>query len=386
MPQGDKPLAPKGTNLYIHVPFCASRCSYCDFYTQTNLGLRARYLKALHTELSTRRAELPPHSTLQNIYLGGGTPSLLSPSELEQLFAHIYQTYPVDSDAEITLEANPDDLRPGYVEALQSLPINRVSMGLQSFHNDELRALGRRHSAQQAEEAVTRLRRSGIQNLSLDLIYGLPGQSLERWQQNLERILALDVPHISAYHLIYEEGTPLALRRDRGLVQELSEEESLSCFRLLIERLREAGYEHYEISNFARPGCYARLNTGYWQGMPYIGCGPSAHSYDGQSRSANVPDLSAYLEGWQKGIRRCERERLSPRDQHNEYVMTRLRTQWGINLEDLEALFGIPARERLMHRVDPYLRKGLLSLDGSTLSLSSEGIFVSDGIIAALFS
>lgn len=372
-------------NLYIHVPFCAQRCNYCDFYTQTQQGLRVGYIEALLSELRSRRNELYPHETLNNIYLGGGTPSLLSIAELERIFSHIYELYPISSDAEITLEANPDDITIDYAQGLKSLPVNRVSMGTQSFQEEDLRFLNRRHNRRQVYDAVDRLRHIGIDNLSLDLIYGLPNQTAKTWADNLEQICSLDVPHISAYHLIYEEGTALTRLRDLGKVQEVSEADSVMFFRMLIDRLTQAGYEHYEISNFAKPGRYARLNTGYWLGERYIGLGPAAHSYDGKVRSHNVASIKVYTEGWKDSKRVYEAEELSDLERQHEYLMTRLRTQWGVSLRDYASLFSEQAVEDLLRRADSYIRRGDLLLSDDVLRLSPSGIFISDAILVELF-
>lgn len=372
-------------NLYIHVPFCAQRCNYCDFYTQTQQGLRVGYIEALLSELRSRRNELYPHETLNNIYLGGGTPSLLSIAELERIFSHIYELYPISSDTEITLEANPDDITIDYAQGLKSLPINRVSMGTQSFQEEDLRFLNRRHNRRQVYDAVDRLRHIGIDNLSLDLIYGLPNQTAKTWVDNLEQICSLDVPHISAYHLIYEEGTALTRLRDLGKVQEVSEADSVMFFRMLIDRLTQGGYEHYEISNFAKPGRYARLNTGYWLGERYIGLGPAAHSYDGKVRSHNVASIKVYTEGWKDSKRVYEAEELSVLERQHEYLMTRLRTQWGVSLRDYASLFSEQAVEDLLRRADSYIRRGDLLLSDDVLRLSPSGIFISDAILVELF-
>lgn len=372
-------------NLYIHVPFCAQRCNYCDFYTQTQQGLRVGYIEALLSELRSRRNELYPHETLNNIYLGGGTPSLLSIAELERIFSHIYELYPISSDAEITLEANPDDITIDYAQGLKSLPVNRVSMGTQSFQEEDLRFLNRRHNRRQVYDAVDRLRHIGIDNLSLDLIYGLPNQTAKTWADNLEQICSLDVPHISAYHLIYEEGTALTRLRDLGKVQEVSEADSVMFFRMLIDRLTQVGYEHYEISNFAKPGRYARLNTGYWLGERYIGLGPAAHSYDGKVRSHNVASIKVYTEGWKDSKRVYEAEELSDLERQHEYLMTRLRTQWGVSLRDYASLFSEQAVEDLLRKADSYIRRGDLLLSDDVLRLSPSGIFISDAILVELF-
>lgn len=371
-------------NLYLHIPFCASRCSYCDFYTRTNVRLKERFVSALLEELRLRASEAQGRS-IGHIYFGGGTPSLLTPTELSLIFEHIARYYDISKVKEITLEANPDDMTEQYVASLAQLPINRVSMGVQSFEESELRFLGRRHSVKEVYDAVKALRAVGIENLSLDLIYGLPNQTEAIWEANLDAILSIAPPHISAYHLIYEEGTPMMRLLKQGRIAEVSEELSLYFFRRLITRLAEAGYEHYEISNFSQPGRYAQLNTGYWQGVPYIGFGPSAHSYSGNERSHNIASTTLYCVALEEGKRAHTVEVLSPEDKLHEYIMTRLRTMWGISLTEMKRLFSQRATEQLLADAKAHLERGTLLLEGDTLRLSSEGVFVSDGIIADLF-
>lgn len=373
-------------NLYLHIPFCASRCSYCDFYTQVGGRWRRDFLSALLGELRLRRDELPEGELVEHIYLGGGTPSLLTIEELRQIFALISELYPCSYEGEITIECNPDDVTEAYAEGLASLPINRVSMGVQSFDADDLTFLNRRHSAQQVHSAIHALRQCGITNLSLDLIYGLPRQTEAKWRANIHEFLSLGVPHLSAYHLIYEEGTALTRLVERGKVKPVDEEASLLFFQILIDELRAAGYEHYEISNFALPGLHARHNTGYWQGVPYLGFGPSAHSFDGRrTRSYNVPSLKTYTTELLSGRRPYEEEHLSDEELQHEYVMTRLRTQWGIPLEEYQELFGGKALEALLHGARPHLEAGKLTNPSGVLRLTPSGVFVSDGIIADLF-
>lgn len=373
-------------NLYLHIPFCASRCSYCDFYKETKQDERLAFLRALETELSSRRSELPEGALVEHIYLGGGTPSQLSIPELERLFDTIWRHYPIVKGGEITIECNPDDVTPDYARGLAQLPTNRVSMGVQSFHEADLRFLSRRHSAEQVTAAVDALRSEGLTNLSLDLIYGLPRQTEELWEANIARFLELDVPHLSAYHLIYEEGTALMRLLQAGKVQAVDEEMSLRFFELLIQRLKAAGYEHYEISNFARPGCYAQHNTGYWQGVPYLGFGPSAHSYDGERRrSYNVASLRDYIAGMERGARDYEEELLGAEELQHEYILTRMRTQWGIVYADYAERFGEQALEALRRAATPYLAAGRLTDVGGVLRLTERGVFVSDGILADLF-
>ena len=373
-------------NLYLHIPFCASRCSYCDFYTQVGGRWRRDFLTALLGELRLRRDELPEGETIEHIYLGGGTPSLLTIEELQQIFSLISEIYASSYEGEITIECNPDDVTEAYAEGLASLPINRVSMGVQSFDADDLTFLNRRHSAQQVHSAIRALRQCDITNLSLDLIYGLPRQTEAKWRANIKEFLSLGVPHLSAYHLIYEEGTALTRLVERGKVKPVDEEASLLFFQILIDELRAAGYEHYEISNFALPGLHARHNTGYWQGVPYLGFGPSAHSFDGRrTRSYNVPSLKTYTTELLSGRRPYEEEHLSDEELQHEYVMTRLRTQWGISLEEYQEHFGGKALEVLLHEARPHLAAGKLTNQSGILRLTPSGVFVSDGIIADLF-
>ncbi|ERJ70020.1 putative oxygen-independent coproporphyrinogen III oxidase [Porphyromonas sp. oral taxon 278 str. W7784] len=373
-------------NLYLHIPFCASRCSYCDFYTQVGGRWRRDFLTALLGELRLRRDELPEGEHIEHIYLGGGTPSLLTIEELRLIFSLISELYASSYEGEITIECNPDDVTEAYAEGLASLPINRVSMGVQSFDADDLTFLNRRHSAQQVHSAIRALRQCGITNLSLDLIYGLPRQTEAKWRANIKEFLSLGVPHLSAYHLIYEEGTALTRLVERGKVKPVDEEASLLFFQILIDELRAAGYEHYEISNFALPGLHARHNTGYWQGVPYLGFGPSAHSFDGRrTRSYNVPSLKTYTTELLSGRRPYEEEHLSDEELQHEYVMTRLRTQWGISLEEYQELFGGKAPEALLHDARPHLEAGKLTDQSGVLRLTPSGVFISDGIIADLF-
>ncbi len=378
-------MTEQSINLYIHIPFCSQRCIYCDFFTQTNLSLREMFIKALCQELKDRRDELGTNR-VANIYFGGGTPSLLSIEELRTVFEVIQEFYDIQDGAEVTIECNPDDINEAYVQGLKSLPFNRVSMGVQSFKDDDLKFLNRRHSVKEVFQAVRLLQEGGLTNLSLDLIYGLPNQSLEDWTYNIKTILSLDIPHISAYHLIYEEGTVLMKRLREGKVKEVREEDSLAFFEILIKSLKDAGYEHYEVSNFAKEGAYAKLNTGYWQGISYLGFGPSAHSYDGKNRSYNIPSIKQYNEGIFAGERAFEEECLTLEEQEHEYIMTRLRTMWGIDLEEMARLFGVKQKAKLLVLAEPYIRGGQLILDNDTLRLSSSGIFISDAILVDLFS
>ena len=369
--------------IYIHIPFCKRRCIYCDFFSTTQSEKKSEYVHALVRELEIRKDYLD-NEEIETIYLGGGTPSQLSKEELEEIFAHIYKVYKVTPDAEITLEANPDDLTPEYVSMLRTLPFNRISMGIQTFQEETLKLLHRRHTAQQAIEAFRRCREAGFQNISIDLMYGLPGETLETWEQDLQQAIALHPEHISAYHLIYEEGTTLWNLREQNKVEEAEEELSLTLFKTLIERLTKAGYQHYEISNFCLPGLHSRHNSSYWTGKKYLGCGPSAHSFDGTSRQWNVSSLDKYLEGIRTGQLDFEIEDLDLYTRYNDFVITSIRTCWGMPLSQLRTTYGETLYNYCLRMAKPHIQQGVLEIKEDTLKLTSEGIFISDGIMSDL--
>ena len=369
--------------IYIHIPFCKRRCIYCDFFSTTQSEKKSEYVHALIRELEIRKDYLD-NEEIETIYLGGGTPSQLSQEELEEIFAHIYKVYKVTPDAEITLEANPDDLTPEYVSMLRTLPFNRISMGIQTFQEETLKLLHRRHTAQQAIEAFKRCREAGFQNISIDLMYGLPGETLETWEQDLQQAIALHPEHISAYHLIYEEGTTLWNLREQNKVEEAEEELSLTLFKTLIERLTKAGYQHYEISNFCLPGLHSRHNSSYWTGKKYLGCGPSAHSFDGTSRQWNVSSLDKYLEGIRTDQLDFEIENLDLYTRYNDFVITSIRTCWGMPLSQLRTNYGETLYNYCLRMAKPHIQQGVLEIKEDTLKLTSEGIFISDGIMSDL--
>lgn len=369
--------------IYIHVPFCKTRCAYCDFFSTTLHDMKSRYVDALCQELVMRRNYL--HDTpIGTLYFGGGTPSQLSESDFHSIFNQIEKVYGLEACEEITLEANPDDLTDDYVEMLTTLPFNRISMGIQTFHEPTLQLIGRRHTAQEAIEAVHRCQQQGFTNISIDLIYGLPGETLEQWKENLLMAFSLKVQHISAYHLTYEQGTRLWQMLQRKEICEVDEDTSVELFRILCEEMQKAGYEHYEISNFALPGYRSRHNSAYWHEVPYLGCGPGAHSFDGDSREWNVSSLPKYIEALEQGQRNYEQETLDKDTRYNEFIMTRLRTCEGFSLNDLQQRFGQAYHDYCLHLATPYMRQGLLLQKENTLRLSREGIFVSDDIISDL--
>lgn len=369
--------------IYIHVPFCKTRCAYCDFFSTTLHDMKSRYVDTLCQELVMRRNYL--HDTpIGTLYFGGGTPSQLSENDFHSIFNQIEEVYGLEACEEITLEANPDDLTDDYVEMLTTLPFNRISMGIQTFHEPTLQLIGRRHTAQEAIEAVHRCQQHGFTNISIDLIYGLPGETLEQWKEDLLMAFSLKVQHISAYHLTYEQGTRLWQMLQRKEICEVDEDTSVELFRILCEEMQKAGYEHYEISNFALPGFRSRHNSAYWHEVPYLGCGPGAHSFDGDSREWNVSSLPKYIEALEQGQCNYEQETLDKDTRYNEFVMTRLRTCEGFSLIDLQQHFGQAYHDYCLHLATPYMRQGLLLQKENTLRLSREGIFVSDDIISDL--
>ncbi|WP_042120334.1 radical SAM family heme chaperone HemW [Porphyromonas crevioricanis] len=372
---------------YLHIPFCPSRCIYCDFYSQTKRRLIPEYVKALMHEIRYRHEKQTDLSTLQSIYFGGGTPSQLQPEHIARLIDLLEDVYGIEEKAEITLEANPEDLTAEYVEQIAALPINRISMGIQSWQDKDLHFLRRRHTAKSAESAVKRCQDAGLDNISLDLIYGLPQQTLPLWQKNLQQTIALHPRHISAYHLIYEEGTPLYHLLSTKQISEIDEELSLDLFSCLIDTLSEAGYEQYEISNFAQKGYRAVHNSAYWQGKPYMGFGPAAHSYDGRTcRRANTPDLDLYLHATNRGEDSPHTdELLSPTDLINEAVLCGLRTVEGLMQSSFVERFGKTCWQQIRKKALPYLQKGLLEENSQGIKLSREGIFLSDTIMSDLF-
>ena len=371
--------------LYIHIPFCESRCIYCGFYSTTSLALRERYVEALCQEADMRPAaiETGGNEPISTVYLGGGTPSQLDSKHLERLFDAIGKVYaPFSSSAEVTMECNPDDVTSEFCIALSHLPINRISMGAQTFSDERLRFLHRRHNAGEVRDAVARLRKIGIGNISIDLMFGFPGESIEDWQRDIEEAIALGVEHISAYSLMVEEGTPLHRMTERGEIKETDEELSRLMYETLIDRLTAAGYEHYEISNFAKPGFRSRHNSSYWHEVPYIGLGAAAHSYNREERSWNVADIRQYIESISRGTRPCEREELDLRTRYNDLITTALRTSDGIATEEVRKRYGKEIYEYFMREADKHMGLGLMKIREGHLSLTRQGLFISDDIMS----
>lgn len=372
-------------SLYIHIPFCQSRCIYCGFYSTTLLALRDSYVSALVSEMKMRE----PGSDISTIYLGGGTPSQLTTEQLHTILYNINNVYRVAQNAEITIECNPDDITEEYAMAIRKMGFNRVSLGAQTFSDERLRTIRRRHNAQQVDNAIAIMRKAGFQNISIDLMYGFPGETLRQWQSDIRHAISLQPQHISAYSLMYEEGTPLHRMLTEGKIEETDEDLSLQMFETLVSQLTAAGYEHYEISNFAlnthqpSPTSPFRAihNSAYWHDMPYIGLGAAAHSYDLRSRSWNIADVKEYIRIISTGKRPVEDSETIDADTHyNDIVTTAMRTREGIPLEMLTT----EQRHYLLDAAKKMAERGLINISDTHVSLTHSGIFVSNSVMAEL--
>lgn len=379
--------------LYIHIPFCKSRCIYCGFYSTTSLQLQDRYVEALCREMEMRSKDGKKQRNdgererISTIYLGGGTPSLLSEANLHRLFDAIGNTFSLADLEETTIECNPDDVTEDYASMLSRLPVNRVSMGAQTFSDDRLHFLHRRHTAEEVGLAVERLRNVGIENISIDLMFGFPGETLDDWQQDINAALSLDVEHISAYCLMYEEGTPLY--RMANTLKPIDDETERLMYDTLIDRLSRADYEHYEISNFARvrkshdakrSSLRSLHNSNYWNSTPYIGLGAAAHSFDIVSRQWNISNIHTYIESIEQGIVPCEREIIDADTRYNDLITTALRTREGIILSSLKEKY----RHYLLDNAKSAIERGLLTIDDDRIHLTRQGLFVSDDVMSDL--
>ena len=368
--------------IYIHIPFCKTRCVYCDFYKETDESKIKVFAEALCAEALRRKNEV--REPVKTIYFGGGTPSRLDNQAFAEIFETLFSHFPIEEDAEITLEANPDDLSEEYIHLLRKLPFNRISIGIQSFDDGELKFLSRRHSARQAIQAVKLCRQAGFENISIDLMYGLPGQTPGIWEKSLRQACELDVWHISAYHLIYEKQTRLYALLQKGSVRPVTDEASTEMFSMLIDTLAQNGFEHYEISNFAKSKKYSIHNTSYWKNEKYIGLGPSAHSYDGENRSWNIASLEKYITAIQSGELLQETEKLTFTQKYNEFILTGLRTMWGVDLNLLKEKFGQELFDYCLQNARKFIREGFLVSKDNSLIMNRKGIFISDGIMSEL--
>jgi oxygen-independent coproporphyrinogen-3 oxidase len=369
--------------IYLHIPFCRQACAYCNFHFSTSLRYKDELLAALSGEAEKEKGYLGG-DIIETIYFGGGTPSLLALPDLETILGVLHQHYEVRPDAEVTLEANPDDITPDQLRGWKNIGINRLSIGVQSFNDEELRWMNRAHNSRQSLESLA-LASALFSNITIDLIYGSPLLNDERWAAHVETATGLGIPHLSCYALTVEEKTPLhRLIRHRKALP-VDEERQARQFLWLMQRLREKGYEHYEVSNFAQPGYRSRHNTAYWKGVPYLGLGPSAHSYNGAERRWNVAHNALYIKGITQNAPQRERESLSVRERLHETIMISLRTREGLDLGYIEAVFGAAERQRIGRDLQAYVRGGLVRLTGSVACLTDEGMLRADGIAAALF-
>lgn len=371
------------SGIYIHIPFCKSKCHYCDFYSVTKSDGMDGFSSVLLQEMDHRCGYLDQRN-IDTVYFGGGTPTLPHPLMIGTVLDKLRALFLISPDAEITIEANPDDLTPDKLKQYLEMGINRISIGIQSFNDEHLRFMNRRHDAASAIISYKMAREAGFGNISLDLIYGIPGMTLRQWEDNLLQMCELKPEHISAYHLTIEPGTYFGRLKKSGLFAEIPDEESISQYRMLMDILDAGGYEQYEISNFARDGRYSRHNTKYWTGDSYIGLGPSAHSFNGSQRHWNPSSLSAYTGNIRKGTL-PEGEIITPEMKRNEYVMTRLRTAAGIRSDDFIRIFGEPAWADLKEMAALHIRSGRLLFSNGTIRFDRLAWFQSDTILSDLF-
>ena len=378
------------SGIYIHIPFCKQACSYCDFHFSTKITSKDQMIEALCMELKMRKDSFA-QDQIASIYFGGGTPSVLSPIEIERIIEAVYSHYSITDNPEITLEANPDDLSEDYIQALSKTKVNRISVGIQSFHQEDLSFMNRAHNASQSKEALHWVKQY-FDNYSIDLIYGVPmsGRTSEEqdllWIENVTMALAFSPNHISVYALTVEPKTVLDHQIKSGKLPPLDESRAHAQFNELRRMLKDAAYEHYEFSNFSKQGFYAVNNSGYWEGKRYMGVGPSSHSYDGESRSWNAASNPLYIKAIFEGIRPFEVEYLSVSERYNEYIMTGLRTTKGVELAKINALFGPEYESYVIKEAQKKIAEGLLELVNETvLKITAPGLFFTDGIVAQLF-
>lgn len=371
------------SGIYIHIPFCKQACHYCDFHFSTNMGKKEAMVQALVREIELRKDEFK-EEVVQTIYFGGGTPSVLDTAEIDQIIGAVYSNYNVVSAPEITLEANPDDLSKEKIVALAKSPVNRLSIGIQSFFEEDLKMMNRAHNSKESEDCII-LAKNYFDNISIDLIYGIPGMTKERWIANIEKALAFGVPHISSYALTVEPKTALKSFIEKGLIPPVDDDLAEAHFHILVRKLEEEGFVNYEISNFGKTGYFSRNNTAYWQGKKYLGIGPSAHSYDGVRRGWNINNNTKYIKAIGQNQLPMEVETLSITDRYNEYIMTGLRTIWGVSLDRIECDFGTEYLSYLVQGSDKKVADGLLYIEDGKLLVSKKGKFLCDGIAADLF-
>ncbi|MCA0152078.1 radical SAM family heme chaperone HemW [Winogradskyella vincentii] len=369
--------------IYIHIPFCKQACYYCDFHFSTSLKKKDELLRALIKELKLRKDEFK-ETPVETIYFGGGTPSILSNEELQLLIDSVYENYKVISSPEITLEANPDDLDKDRIVELSKSPINRLSIGIQSFFEKDLKLMNRAHNADEARSCIEEAKKY-FSNISIDLIYGIQGATNEQWIKNIEIALNFEIPHISSYALTVEPKTALASFIEKGIIEDVDDEQAHQQFLILKDKLEEEGFVHYELSNFGKEGFFSKNNSAYWQGKSYLGIGPSAHSFNGIQRGWNVRNNTKYIKALERNELPIEIETLTLTDRYNEYIMTGLRTIWGVSLKKVEEDFGKLFKDYLIERADIFINQHLLYIDDEHIRVTRKGQFLSDGISSELF-
>ncbi len=372
--------------IYIHIPFCKQTCSYCDFHFSTSLKSKDAFLSSLIREIELQKNYLGEDALIETIYFGGGTPSLLSAEELDKIFKTLYDNFSIAKNAEITLEANPDDLSKSKLQELKSSPVNRLSIGIQSFFEDDLKLMNRAHTAQHAENCIKESLQAGFENITVDLIYGTPELSNENWKKNLVKVFSFGIPHLSSYSLTVEQKTPLESHIKKGKVKPVDEEQSAEQFLILMDEAAKNGYEHYEISNFCKPGFRSRHNSNYWKGIKYLGLGPSAHSFDGNSRQWNISNNFRYIKAIAENKIPSEKETLTLEQKFNEYIMTGLRTSTGISLEKVRTEFGENYLSKLLVEAENYLDCSKIILKENHLILTNQGKLIADRISSDLFA
>ncbi len=370
------------SGIYIHIPFCKQACHYCDFHFSTSLKKKSEMIAALAKEITMRKKEID--APIETIYFGGGTPSVLSNEEIIFLITTVYENYNVIENPEITLEANPDDLTPERIKTLSHTKINRLSIGIQSFFEEDLQMMNRAHNAYQAKACLEEATKY-FDNITIDLIYGIPGMSNTKWLQNISTALSYNIPHISSYALTVEPKTALKKLIQTGKIIAPKDEAAQEHFLILVKKLEENGFIHYELSNFSKENYFSKNNSAYWLGKKYIGIGPSAHSYNGISRSWNISNNSLYLKAISENKLPSETEILTTSDRYNEYIMTGLRTMWGISLNRIEKEFGKAYIDYLTKQAQKFLNDGLLIVDREVLKTTLKGKFLTDGIASDLF-
>ena len=370
--------------IYIHIPFCKSKCAYCNFFSIASESKINDYVEALKKEIVLRKNYLGGE-TVKTIYFGGGTPSLLSVKNIEEILELLNKYYEIIPNPEITLEINPDTIDREKMSSLKKIGVNRMSVGIQSFDDEDLRYLGRRHDSRHAMQVLEDLKQTDFEKITLDLIYGMPTLTEEKWNKNLDIFFSTGITHLSAYALTVEPKTILGQRIEKGELQSVSEEETIRHYNILVERTKENGFEHYEISNFAKEGFRSQHNSIYWRDEKYLGLGPSAHSYDGKSRQWNISNLTKYIQLVGDAELFYEKEILSTEDKFNEYVMTSLRTSWGCDIEKIERDYGKSYAHHFLKNIKKYLENGEMLKENNTYFLSEEGKLFADGIAADLF-